>query len=251
MKAERRWIIVRVATAALLTPNHTGNYRFLASPGRPFSGGSVADAGFGLVRARFERPLPLEDGLAAACDHVVAAGRSIKAIAGIELRIPAPFTHAGFDTFNERYVSLLERMGLTIDGLIPAARTNVAPISGGVTEPSVYAFCYSIREPRDRPAFVLSGIAATQPGEPTAMLSSIITAASDRLKKLGLLWGHATAVQMYGTADVVSQVLDAPVLWAAYGAIHGLQWFPSLPPIEGLRLEVDVRATGQEVILPI
>ena len=40
-----------------------GNYRSLIVPGRPFSDGVVADAGFDLVRAVLYRPLPLYEGL--------------------------------------------------------------------------------------------------------------------------------------------------------------------------------------------
>jgi hypothetical protein len=32
-------------------------------------------------------------------------------------------------------------------------------------------------------------------------------------------------------------------------AIHGIQWFPSRPPIEGLKFEIDLRSTGTELVL--
>jgi len=38
----------------------TGNYRYLDSPGRPFSAGVVADRGFDLVHATLLKPLPLD-----------------------------------------------------------------------------------------------------------------------------------------------------------------------------------------------
>ncbi|MFI5283969.1 MAG: hypothetical protein ACHQ0J_12700 [Candidatus Dormibacterales bacterium] len=238
-----------MAPAASLTHNLEGGYRFLAAPGRPFSGGIVADPGLGVVRARFERPLALEQGLAAASEHVETAGRPVKAIAGIELRIPQALTQAEFDSFNKRYVSLLETFGLRVNGLIPAARTNVAPIDGGVSEPSVYAFCYSFPERLDRPSFVLSGIPETEPGTPSAMLDSIIRTASGRLEELGVSWEQATATYVYAAAGVVSQILDTPQLLAGNGGLRGVHWFPSHPPVQGLQLEVDVRSTFREVVI--
>jgi hypothetical protein len=32
-------------------------------------------------------------------------------------------------------------------------------------------------------------------------------------------------------------------------AVHGIQWFPSLPPIEGLKLEIDARSAGTELVI--
>ena len=54
----------------MLASNSVGNYRFLAAEGRPFSGGAVADPGFDLVHAAFERPLALDKGLEAAARHL-------------------------------------------------------------------------------------------------------------------------------------------------------------------------------------
>ena len=92
----------------MLAHNRSGNYRFLASEGRPFSDGAVADLGYDLVHAKFERPIPLEAGLAAAARQVLSSGRTVSAIAAFELRIPAPLTDADFDSFNRGYVSKLK-----------------------------------------------------------------------------------------------------------------------------------------------
>src|SRR5260370_42485725 len=50
----------------MLTDNRSGNYRFLAADGRPFSGGAAADEGDDLVHARFARRLHLAAGRSAA-----------------------------------------------------------------------------------------------------------------------------------------------------------------------------------------
>src|ERR1700681_4947856 len=99
---------------AMLAYNRSGNYRFLAAEGRPFSGGAIADEGYDLVHARFDRPLALEAGLAAAGQHVVAAGRTVQSIAGLELRVPKPLTAGEFESFNQRYVTSLKRLGVEV-----------------------------------------------------------------------------------------------------------------------------------------
>jgi hypothetical protein len=234
----------------MLAHNRSGNYRFLAAEGRPFSGGAVADEGYDLVHARFERPLPLEAGLAAASRQAVAAGRTAQAIAGFELRIPQPMSKAAFDSFNQRYVAGLRRLGMEVDGLLPAARTNVAAAVGGVSEPSVYAVSYTVAGHRKRPAFVLSGAPEEESGDTATMLDSIMRVLSVRLEEIGASWDDATAIQLYGVEDFQGFVVDKVLKKTGGAAVHGIQWFPSLPPVEGLKLEIDVRSAGTELVLP-
>jgi hypothetical protein len=233
----------------MLTHNRSGNYRFLAAEGRPFSGGALADEGYDFVHARFERPLPLEAGLAAAARQVAAAGRPVHAIAGFELRIPEPLTKAAFDGFNERYVTSLKRLGLEVDGLMPAARTNVAVVVGAVSEPSLFAVSYTIVGQSTRRAFVLSGVPEEEGSDTASRLDSIMRVLSGRLEALGVSWEDATAIQLYGV-DHFQELLVEQVLKRVGGAaVHGIQWFPSLPPIEGLKLEIDARSAGTELVI--
>jgi hypothetical protein len=234
----------------MLAHNRIGNYRFLAAEGRPFSGGAVADEGYDLVHARFERPLPLEAGLAAASRQAAAAGRTVHAIAGFELRIPKPLANAEFDSFNQTYITNLRRLGVEVDGLLPAARTNVAAVVGAVSEPSLYAMCYTVPGRRSRPAFVLSGAPEEEGGDTATMLDSIMRVLSVRLEALGASWDDATAIQMYGVHDFQRLVVDRVLKKTGGAAVHGIQWFPSLPPVEGLKLEIDVRSAGTELVLP-
>lgn len=235
----------------MLTHSPSGNYRFLAAEGRPFSSGILADDGFDLVHARFERSVPLEAGLAGAARHVIAAGRTARAIAGFELRIPRPLSGGGFDDFNRAYVSSLKRLGLEVDGLMPAARTNVAPAVSGVSEPSVYAVTYTIPTRRVRPGFLLSGVPETEGHKhPDEMLDSIMKVLSARLDELGATWDDATAIQLYGLEDFQEAVVKNVLPQTGRAAIHGIQWFPSRPPIEGLKFEIDLRSTGTELVLP-
>jgi hypothetical protein len=233
----------------MLTHNRSGNYRFLAAEGKPFSGGAVADEGYDLVHARFERPLPLEAGLAAASRQVAAAGRPVHAIAGFELRIPTPLTKPAFDAFNDRYVTSLRRLGLEVDGLMPAARTNVAAVVGAVSEPSLFAVTYTIVGHRTHRAFVLSGATEEEGAGTAAKLDSIMRVLSDRLDTLGVSWEDATAIQMYGVDDFQDLVVEKVLKAIGGAAVHGIRWFPSLPPIQGLKLEIDGRSVGTELVI--
>jgi hypothetical protein len=231
-----------------IAENAEGGYRFIAAPGRPFSGGVVADPGLDLVHATFQRPLPLAEGLEAAKRHVAQASRPVQAIAGFELRIPAPFNPDGFEVFNRAYVESLTRMGLVVDGLMPAARTNVAV--GGVSEPKLYAVTYTVRGERGGPAFLMSGVPEEEPGDLQSMLDSMMRVLSSRMAELGVAWSGATAIQLYGVDVVQGLLADYVLKHLGPAAVHGIHWFPSLPPIEGLRLEIDVRSAGTELMLP-
>jgi len=228
--------------------NPAGNYRFL---GRPFSGGAVADQGFDMVHAILERPLPLDRGLAAVVRHLEEVGRPVQAIAGFELRIPKPLTGEEFNTFNQGYVQALESIGLVADGMFPAARTNVSATIGGVSEPSVYAGTFSVKSSRGRPSYVMSGVPEEKPGDIDSMFESMMRVLSSRMGELGVKWQDATAIQLYGVDDVQGRLIEHVLKHLGPAAIHGIHWFPSLPPIEGLRLEIDVRAAGTEMVLPV
>ena len=235
----------------MLVHNPVGGYRFLGVPEGPYSNGAVADAGLDLVHARFERPLPLAAGLKAAAQHVSGAGRPVLAITGFELRIPAPYSRGSWGAFNDGYVAQLTGLGLEVDGLRPAARTNVAPVEGAVTEPSVHAFTYTAPGSRDRTAFVLAGVAEEKPGDAASMLDSIMRQLSGRLDELGRSWEDATALQLYGMEDMQGLLADRVLKRLRHGVVLGIHWYPSMPPIDDLNLEIDVRSAGTELVLPV
>jgi len=229
--------------------NTAGNYRFLGAEGRPFSNGAAADPGFDLVHATFERPLPLDRGLEAAARHLEKASRPVQSITGFELRIPEPFDSSRFEEFNHGYVERLTSMGLVVNGLLPAARTNVAAAVSGVSEPSVFAMTYTKPGDRDRKAFVMSGVPEEKPGDIESMLASMMRVLSERMADLGVSWEDATRIQLYGVDEVQGRLVDGVLRHLGPAAIHGIHWFPSLPPIEGLALEIDVRSAGTELVL--
>jgi len=236
-------------SAPRVVHNPTGGYRFLSAEGRPFSHGVVADADFELSHVTLERPIPLEEGIEAAVRHVAAAARPAQSIAGFELRSPKPMSQAEFDAFNRGYVAILHRVWIEVEGLIPSARTNVAPIMGAVDRPSVFGFTYTVPARGASSAFLMAGVPEEVDGDARAMLRNITEILAARAATLGCRLSDSTAVQIYAAgaldpeaiADVATELGDA--------AIHGLRWFPSLPPIQGLKYEIDVRASRTELVI--
>src|SRR5260370_42701059 len=94
-----------------IQPFAAGGYRF-----RPhafqYSGGGVAEPGFGIERARFRRPLPLAGGFDAIETYLAKLGRPPTAFCACELRSPAQFTEQGVSNFNRHYVRRLEAWGI-------------------------------------------------------------------------------------------------------------------------------------------
>ena len=228
-----------------------GNYRFIASDGRAFSGGAVADVGYDMVHARFMRPVPLVQGLKAAAHVVAGAGRPVAALAGFELRIPAPMTMQAFASFNHRYAELIRELGLQVGALMPAARTNVAVAAPDVTEPSLYAMSYTMPTAMrgDRRAFVLSGIPEERGNDLPTKLDSIMDAIHERMTAMEVSWDDVTEIQIYGLEITQAVIEDRVLRPAGRAAVQGIHVFPAQPPIDSLTLEVDARGAGTELVL--
>jgi hypothetical protein len=96
----------------------------------------------------------------------------------------------------------------------------------------------------------MSGVAEEKPADLESMLTSIMAVLSARMAELGVKWDDATKTQLYGVDDVQGLLVDHVLRHLGPAAIHGIHWFPSRPPIEGLNLEIDVRSSGTELILP-
>jgi hypothetical protein len=243
------------------------SYRFLPG-GEPYSSGVVATRGWEMVHATLQTPVPWRDGFRGIERHLGALGRPRVALAAIELRVPAPLTFAGFAEFNQGYRALLGEWGLLVDGRNPVARTNVAPVVGPPSEPSLYAFSYTVAAgPAGRPTFVAAGSGELRPGQssragvvrpdetsPDAMREKaayVMGVMQTRLAGLGAAWADVTAVDIY-TAHPLESFLATDIL-AAMGpaAIHGVHWYLSHPPIAGLAYEMDLRGVRQEVRLSL
>jgi len=239
------------------------SYRFL--PGiRAFSSGVVAATGWEIVHATLRTPVPWRDGFARIERHLRGLGRPRTALCGIELRSPTPFTFDGFATFNEGYRAVLGEWKILVGDDNPIPRTNVAPVMAAPGEPSLYAFACTVQGTTPAPTFVVAGAGEMRDraqgregivrvGETSAEAMRekarfVMAIMQERLSALGGAWSRVTAIEVY-TAQPVHGLLDEILSPAGAAAIHGIRWFPSRPPIQGLEFEVDLRGVARELVL--
>lgn len=248
----------------MLRDGPNGTYRYL--PGIPaFSSGVVAATGWEIVHATLRAPLAWREGFAQIEHHLRAQGRPRTALCGIELRSPAPFTFEGFDAFNQGYRTLLAEWDILVGEDNPIPRTNVAPTLATPAEPWLYGFAYTIPGATPEPTFVVAGagemrdrargaqgIVRVGDASPEAMREKarfVMGIMQDRLNALGGTWNRVTAIEVY-TAMPVDAALLAEILGpAGVAAIHGIRWFPSRPPVQGLEFEVDMRGVAREITI--
>ncbi len=248
----------------MLRDGPSGGYRFL--PGiAAFSSGVVATPGAEIVRATLGAPQPWRAGFATIERHLREEGRARTALCGVELRSPAPFTFEGFDAFNAGYRALLGEWGILVGEDNPIPRTNVAPVVAAPADPSLYAFSYVVPGATPAPTFVVAGAGEMRErgrgvagivrhGETSsdAMREKarfVMSVMQERMRALGAEWSRVTAIDVY-TAQPIHPFLADVILGAAgAAAIHGVRWFPSRPPIQGLEFEVDVRGVTREIVV--
>ena len=240
-----------------------GSYRFL--PGiSAFSSGVVATADWEIVHATLAAPVPWRDGFARIQRHLRDLGRPRTALCGIELRSPAPFTFEGFATFNDGYRALLADWKILVAEDNPIPRTNVAPLVAAPREPSLYAFDYTVKGKTAAPTFVVAGAGEmrdrsqgaegiVRQGDTSAdgmreKARFVMGIMEQRLAALGGEWRRVTAIDVY-TVQPLHELLGEILRPAGPTAIHGIRWFPSRPPIQGLEFEVDLRGVGRELVL--
>ena len=244
-----------------------GGYRYVR--GRfQYSGGVAAEPGFAIERARFHRPVPLEEGFRRIEAHLARLGRPTTAFCACELRSPGQFSEAGFVAFNRAYVKTLERWGIFEDDENPVARSNVCPDVDPPREPSFHAFSYTVpSRDADAPAvksFVIAGsgeapegpgeyrdriirLGETSPGAMREKARFVLEAMELRMGALGLAWVDATVSQVYTVFDVHGFLADEIVARGA--APDGITWTFARPPVEGLAFEMDVRGVPVERVI--
>lgn len=230
-----------------------------------YSGGVAALPGFRLERARFAEPLPMAEGWRRIAAHLAALGRPLTAFAACELRSPAPFTEAGFATFNAGYAKVLGEWGVLRDGRNPVARSNVCPRHAPPAEPCFHAFVYTVPDGAGPPSFAVAGSGESAEGKgtyrdntiaygdtsPEGMLRKGLWVLGEMERRMGLLghdWSATTGVQAYTIHPLPPALTEAIVTRGA--ARHGLTWQDCRPPVEGLEFEMDCRGIGQEIVLP-
>jgi hypothetical protein len=96
----------------------------------------------------------------------------------------------------------------------------------------------------------MSGVAEEKPADLESMIASMMGSLSARMAELGVKWEDATRIQLYGIDDVQGLLVEHVLRQLGPAAVHGIHWFPSRPPIEGLNLEIDVRSAGTELVIP-
>ncbi|BDG72649.1 2-amino-5-chloromuconate deaminase CnbZ [Roseomonas fluvialis] len=239
-------------------------YRFIPAV-MQYSGGVAALPGFRLERARFAEPLPMAEGWRRIAAHLSALGRPLTAFAACELRSPAPFTEAGFATFNAGYAKVLGEWGVLRDGANPVARSNVCPRHAPPAEPCFHAFVYTVPDAGAASSFAVAGSGESAEGKgtyrentiaygdtsPAGMLKKGLWVLGEMERRMGLLghgWADTTGVQAYTIHPLPPALSEAIVNRGA--ARHGLTWQDCRPPVEGLEYEMDCRGIGQELVLP-
>ncbi len=235
----------------------SGGYSF-ATGIAPYSAGVIAQPGFALVRAQFAQLLPVTVAFAAIDRLLSAAGRPRQALCAMELRIPAPFSFAGFIEFNAGYRAVLADWDILVGDHNPVARTNVAPAVAAPPEPSVYAFTYTVPASAAPRSFVVAGAgdlrdqaelspaAIVAPGDtsPDGMrrkAATVMSVMHDRLHALDADWDAVTTVNLYTVEPPTTYFTDILQPQLGPTLLHGVQWVYSRPPIAGLDFEMDLR----------
>jgi hypothetical protein len=237
-------------------------YRFI--PGAmQYSGGVAAEPGHRLVRVRFARVAPMEQGWRAIAAWLERHGAPRTAFVACELRSPAPFTDQGFLEFNTGYHAVLKDWGiLDAEGRNPVARSNVCPELDPPAAPGFHAFTVCL--PGDGGGFVASGSGEAREGAGTyaertiahgdtseagmrAKCHFVLGEMERRMGALGEGWGDATATQVYTVFEMLP--LMAHLIVPRGAAAHGITWHFARPPVVGLDFEVDVRAVSEERVI--
>lgn len=240
-----------------------GGYRYIPAVFQ-YSGGVGALAGFEIRRVRFKHPVPLAEGFKRIERIIGDAGRPLTSFCACELRSPAPFTEDGFRAFNEVYAGTLRRWGLFDGDANPVARSNVCPEIDPPSEPTLYAFCYTVAAQSPIATFVIAGSGEAiegkgnyrdhmvRPGEtsPDAVAEKAVYVLGEMERRLGLLgvsWSDTTASQVYTVHDLHPFLADEIV---RRGAAHdGVTWHYCRPPVRGLEYEMDCRAIAMEQVV--
>lgn len=237
-----------------------GGYRFIKGVFQ-YSAGVAAMPGHRMVRVRFREPVALREGFERIATIIAEAGRPLTSFCACELRSPAPFTEAGFRSFNELYVGTLARWGIFDGSLNPVARSNVCPAIAPPPEPSFYAFTFTERADDAEPSFQVAGsgeapeghsnyrdhvirLGDVTPGGLREKARFVLGEMERRLAALGFGWKDTTGTQLYTIHDIYPLLADEIVRRGA--AQSGLTWHYNRPPVVDLEYEMDCRGIAIE-----
>lgn len=251
---------------AMLLSNARGGFSFLRG-GSAYSAGVAAAPGFTIEHVRLARAVPLPAGFQLVERHLRAAGRPLSALCAVALRSPAPFSFAGFKDFNAGYVGVLKSWDILVDGINPVARTNVAPVMGPPSEPSLYSFAYTVAAEKAGLAFVVSGAGEMPEGSSgaedivrrgetsgdamAAKARCVLGLVEGRMRGLGANWDQVTATNIYTEHDVNALLAREVLPYIGAAGQHGVTWHYARPPIVEIEYEMDLfGGTRDRVIQP-
>src|SRR2546423_11380236 len=236
----------------MLLTNPRGGYSFLRGIS-PYSAGVVAAPGFLIEQVLLNRAVPWQAAFDRVEAHLRVAGRPKQALCAMALRSPKPFSFAGFNEFNGRYVEKLKSWDVMVDGVNPVARTNVAPVFEPPSEPSLYSFAYTVPAPAGPRSFVVAGAGELPEGSldphdvvrmgetsPTALITKarfVLGLMDGRLRGLGVTWDDVNVTNIYTVHDL--NALLAPEILPRIGRArhHGVTWHYTRPPIVSIEYE--------------
>src|SRR5260370_2510667 len=248
----------------MLLSNTRGVFSFLRG-GSAYSAGVVAAAGVPIERVRLSRAILWMAGCELVDAHLRAAGRPRASLCGIALRSPEPFSFAGFREFNAVYSGVLKSWDLMVDGINPVARTNVAPVAGPPSEPSLYSFAYTAPAESSPASFVVSGAGEMPEGAASpedvvrrgetsrdaiaAKARCVLDVLDGRLGGLGANWNQVTTTNIYTEHDV-NALLGAEILpHIGPAEQHGVTWHYARPPIVSIEYEMDLFGGVRETLI--
>jgi len=240
----------------MLDAKPEGNYHYLPSTGvSPFCSGVVADTGYEIVRATFERQVPWRKGYELIDGYLKALGRPRQALCELELRCAAPYTREGFLDFNAKYAAVLSEWGLYGDkyGTGSTARTNIAPSYNAPPEQVMIGFAYTIPSSISRQTFIVSGTPAqVRKGEATddaiaEQVAWMVNALEERMKELGVSWDLTTDFIAYTPFDIEPWLRSEVVPKIGSAIANGIRWFPGHAPIGGGGIEMGTYGVIQDI----
>lgn len=241
-----------------------GNYRFVPSGVLQYSGGVAASKGYTIKRVVFSSLLPVAQGFERIKSVLQQEGRPLTALCACELRSPAPLSETGFSSFNKQYQQTLRDWGICSDQHNPVARSNVSPEVDPPSEPSFYAFSYTVPCDVEENTFVVAGSSEVPEGfpnykdhlvryqdiSPDAIREKgvwVLNEMERRLSVLGYSWKDCTGSQLYIVHNPHPFLAEE---FVKRGAMRfGLTWHFVRPPVVDMEFEMDCRRVLNERVL--
>ena len=253
-----------------LKDHFKGNYRFLTGIA-PYSSGVIAMPGYEIIRVRLKQLLPVNEPIFERIEQYLSdVGRPIHSLCSMEFRIPKPLSFEDFKKFNDSYQQRLRDKGLLLGDVNPLARTNISTAEFDLKEPSVYAFSYTVhvKEGLSASSFIVAGAgdltdqtdlsvsAIVRPDETSTdalveKVGVVMDVMQERISGLGVDWDEVSKIDVYSTIPLQSVLVNSVLKRVGLAGLHGVNWYYSNPPIQGLIYEMDMRGLRKELISEI